>query len=120
MAGNASGKSREALLDEIFSRNYCNEEHMLAFERALAAPDDDNATVTDLQSEAPFIPGTAIPSHLHHDRVRKVSALSDFAPIHQRVKRYLTSTAIGTMLALLLRILGDIGGERATNHQRRS
>lgn len=87
MDSGPTGQTREALLDEIFSRNFCNEEHMQAFERALAA-DDDTTAIADWQGEAPFTPGAPIPQHLHHDRVRKVSALSDFAPIHQRVKRY--------------------------------
>lgn len=82
MTGGSTGQTHEALLDEIFSKDFCNEEHMQAFERALAA-EDDTTTTAEWQGESP----SAVPPHLHHDRVRKVSALSDFAPIHQRVKR---------------------------------
>lgn len=53
--------------------------HILAFAKALEA--DELALP---EADTPSIPGTPRP---FHERIRKVSALSDFAPINQRVKR---------------------------------
>ncbi|KAG9104474.1 hypothetical protein FRC06_002130 [Ceratobasidium sp. 370] len=75
-------REEEGFLDVELAHDYVDEEHILAFAKALEAdeltlPDDSNAG-------SPSIPGTPRPSH---ERIRKVSALSDFAPINQRVKR---------------------------------
>ncbi|KAG8678183.1 hypothetical protein FRC08_017996, partial [Ceratobasidium sp. 394] len=75
-------RDEEDFLDVELARDYVDEEHILAFARALEA---DELTLPDDSSVAsPSIPGTPRPSH---ERIRKVSALSDFAPINQRVKR---------------------------------
>lgn len=58
--------------------------HMRAFAEALKA-DDLNGASDELASPAsPFI-GPSTPSG---HRVRKVSALSDFAPVNTRVRRW--------------------------------
>ncbi|CAE6523164.1 unnamed protein product [Rhizoctonia solani] len=62
-------------------RDYINEDHILAFAKALEA--DELTTLPD--DSSPSIPGTPRPAHA--ERIRKVAALSDFAPINQRVKR---------------------------------
>ncbi|KAH7343803.1 acyl transferase/acyl hydrolase/lysophospholipase [Rhizoctonia solani] len=70
-----------SFLDTELRRDYINEDHILAFAKALEADD-----LTALQDDSsPSIPGTPRPAHA--ERIRKVSALSDFAPINQRVKR---------------------------------
>ncbi|TFY82714.1 hypothetical protein EWM64_g1287 [Hericium alpestre] len=70
-----------------FNTDYVDEGHMRAFEEALRA--DDNAIVPDeLASPTLSIgsrPGT--PSSTHTTRIRKVSALSDFAPVNVKVKK---------------------------------
>jgi hypothetical protein len=44
----------------------------------------------DYQGDAasPQVPGTPLYSHPNHLRIRKISALSDFAPINLKVKRF--------------------------------
>lgn len=61
---------------------------MEAFAHALQLDE----TYFDLHGDvsSPQIPGTPV-SHSNHPRIRKVSALSDFAPINLKVKRYATS-----------------------------
>lgn len=38
-------------------------------------------------ASSPQIPGTPVQNHASHTRIRKVSALSDFAPINLKIKR---------------------------------
>ncbi|CAE6507420.1 unnamed protein product [Rhizoctonia solani] len=71
-----------SFLDVELRRDYINEDHILAFAKALEA--DELTTLQDDYS-SPSLPGT--PRLAHSERIRKVSALSDFAPINQRVKR---------------------------------
>ncbi|KAA1466398.1 patatin-domain-containing protein [Dentipellis sp. KUC8613] len=70
-----------------FDVDYVDEHHMRAFEDALGA--DDNALIPDDLASPGFIsrPGTPASSHHGSARIRKVSALSDFAPVNVRVKR---------------------------------
>ncbi|TFY70167.1 hypothetical protein EVG20_g2838 [Dentipellis fragilis] len=70
-----------------FDVDYVDEHHMRAFEEALGA--DDNALIPDDLTSPGFIsrPGTPASSHHGSTRIRKVSALSDFAPVNVRVKR---------------------------------
>lgn len=72
---------------------------MQAFARALNAVEDDVPsspvlTRSSLRNPPPPPPpstgNAAVPKHLHHTRVRKVSAVSDFAPIHTKIKRYVS------------------------------
>lgn len=55
--------------------------HIQAFAEALKSDDIPEA---DLSAASPTIPGTP----LRGSRIRKVSAMSDFAPIQVRVKKY--------------------------------
>ncbi|KAG8747549.1 hypothetical protein FRC10_000685 [Ceratobasidium sp. 414] len=75
-------RDEEGFLDAEFARDYVDEDHILAFAKALEA--DELALPDDSSAASPSIPGTPRPSH---ERIRKVAALSDFAPINQRVKR---------------------------------
>ncbi|KAJ1308648.1 hypothetical protein OPQ81_004342 [Rhizoctonia solani] len=70
-----------SFLDAELRRDYINEDHILAFAKALEA--DELTTLQD--DSSPSIPGTPRPANA--ERIRKFSALSDFAPINQRVKR---------------------------------
>ncbi|KAG8690629.1 hypothetical protein FRC11_010298, partial [Ceratobasidium sp. 423] len=70
-----------SFLDAELRQDYINEDHILAFAKALEA--DELTALPD--DSSPSIPGTPRPAHA--ERIRKVSALSDFAPINQRVKR---------------------------------
>ncbi|KAI0320813.1 patatin-domain-containing protein [Amylostereum chailletii] len=71
-----------------FSEDYANEDHIKAFQEALHA--DDNTIVSDpLPSPTSNSrPSTPVPHSRHGStRIRKVSALSDFAPVNVKVKR---------------------------------
>ncbi|KAI0699797.1 acyl transferase/acyl hydrolase/lysophospholipase [Cytidiella melzeri] len=63
--------------------DYVDESHMSAFEEALKA--DEFSGITD-ELASPASP-LVVPSSPFGHRVRKVSALSDFAPVNQRVRR---------------------------------
>ncbi|KAG9048285.1 hypothetical protein FS837_000348 [Tulasnella sp. UAMH 9824] len=70
--------------DDIWLTDYVNEEHLQAFAAALAQ-DEEGPT-----SEVPNSPLVSTrQTHPHHaaERTQKISAVSDFAPIHSRVKR---------------------------------
>ncbi|KAG8936741.1 hypothetical protein FRC02_012023 [Tulasnella sp. 418] len=62
-----------------FDADWVNEAHIQAFEKALECDEDD-------QSEAASPVNTLKPLH-ERERTRKISAVSDFAPINTRVKR---------------------------------
>ncbi|TFK91801.1 patatin-domain-containing protein [Polyporus arcularius HHB13444] len=70
-----------------FDTDYVDERHLQQFEEALKS--DDNAMLSDFNTEVPnspvFGPQHAVPPY--GQRVRKVSALSDFAPVNLKVKR---------------------------------
>ncbi|THH15500.1 hypothetical protein EW146_g4984 [Bondarzewia mesenterica] len=74
--------------EEDFNAEYVNEAHMRAFADALNA--DDNAVFLE-QPMSPSVgsrPSTpGLPGHRGSTRIRKVSALSDFAPVNVKVKR---------------------------------
>ncbi|KAF8505953.1 patatin-domain-containing protein [Russula emetica] len=64
---------------------YVDEEHMRAFEEALMA---DDRSIVDYPVSSPSIPGSPItPQPTGTARIRKVSAMSDFAPVNIKVKR---------------------------------
>ncbi|KAF9515224.1 hypothetical protein BS47DRAFT_1316199 [Hydnum rufescens UP504] len=92
MAPSTTSSTRDERIEELFAQQFCDESHIQAFARALSAPDEDpNMPPSPEISRATLGPRTSSHQHLsrlpQHDRVRKVSALSDFAPIHQRVTR---------------------------------
>jgi len=66
-----------------------DEEHIQAFARALSEVEEDvpSSPVETWTPRRQPSGNSAVPRHLHHTRVRKVSAVSDFAPINTRVKR---------------------------------
>ncbi|QRV87641.1 patatin-like phospholipase protein [Ceratobasidium sp. AG-Ba] len=68
-------------LDAELAHDYVDEDHIRAFAKAL---DADELLLDESNAASPSLPGTPRPQH---ERIRKVSALSDFAPINQRVKR---------------------------------
>ncbi|KAI0719545.1 patatin-domain-containing protein [Cerioporus squamosus] len=75
-------------LPHPFDTDYVDERHLQQFEEALKS--DDNAMLSDFNTEVPNSPVVgpqqlAVPPY--GQRVRKVSALSDFAPVNVRVKR---------------------------------
>jgi len=66
---------------------YALHRHMRAFKEALLT---DNRSIVDYSS-SPSIPGSPIvPQPTGTTRIRKVSAMSDFAPVHIKVKRFVT------------------------------
>ncbi|KDQ21031.1 hypothetical protein BOTBODRAFT_27050 [Botryobasidium botryosum FD-172 SS1] len=69
--------------DDLLYADYVNEEHILAFARALESDDTEH----DGSSAVSPVPGSPTSGRSSLGRVRRVSALSDFAPIHQKVKR---------------------------------
>ncbi|KAI0068836.1 patatin-domain-containing protein [Artomyces pyxidatus] len=74
---------------ELATGDWVNEAHMKAFEEALKA--DDNAVLPDniASPSLSSYPGTPSSSGHHpgSTRIRKVSALSDFAPVNVKVKK---------------------------------
>ncbi|KIK68128.1 hypothetical protein GYMLUDRAFT_36963 [Collybiopsis luxurians FD-317 M1] len=68
-------------LEELLDADYVDESHIQAYAQALTS-DDAFVEVT-----SPLPPNSPAPSFHSGVRVRKVSALSDFAPINLRVKR---------------------------------
>jgi hypothetical protein len=58
---------------------------MKAFEEALMA---DDRSIVDYAASSPSMPGSPIvPQPTGTARIRKVSAMSDFAPVNIKVKR---------------------------------
>ena len=83
---------------------------MRAFEEALMA---DDRSIVDYAASSPSIPGspiTAYPSGTA--RIRKVSAMSDFAPVNIKVKRLVFRYS---KIALLLTIHKTEKRDRSTN-----
>lgn len=66
--------------EDLFAADYVNESHIRSFSDALGADE----LVLDQGDASPNVPGSPLASVT---RVRKVSALSDFAPVNMRVKR---------------------------------
>jgi len=59
---------------------------MRAFEEALMA---DDRSIVDYPASSPSIPGSPIAPQLTGTaRIRKVSAMSDFAPVNIKVKKF--------------------------------
>ncbi|KAH6914879.1 patatin-like phospholipase domain-containing protein [Coprinopsis sp. MPI-PUGE-AT-0042] len=80
MSPNIKGKPS---LEELLQKDYVNEEHIAAFARALQ--DDESYFDDAIQANSPN--GTSTPRSTQSVRIRKVSALSDFAPVNLRVRR---------------------------------
>ncbi|KZT62955.1 patatin-domain-containing protein [Calocera cornea HHB12733] len=87
----------DSIEDELWNTDFVNEEHMAAFARALSSedmiePESPAASPLDeRRSPPPF-------------RVRKVSAVSDFAPISTKVKRQKAPAAHGRAQELSYKI----------------
>ncbi|KAG9118570.1 hypothetical protein FRC07_006860, partial [Ceratobasidium sp. 392] len=103
-------RDEDGFLEAELAHDYVDEDHILAFAKALEA--DDLTLPDDSSAASPSIPGTPRPSH---ERIRKVSALSDFAPINQRVKRQCVNA-----LEWLLAWRGKKGKLRANLRQART
>ncbi|KAL1717033.1 acyl transferase/acyl hydrolase/lysophospholipase [Schizophyllum commune] len=73
--------SADKRLPELLYADYVEDSHFQAFAEALHADENALDATTDVQSPGP--PPSPAPS----GRVRKVSALSDFAPVNVRVSR---------------------------------
>ena len=71
----------------LFTCIEMNGRHMFTFREALNA-DDYGALTEQSDATAPSSPLVGPSSQFGSHRVRKVSALSDFAPVNQRVRRY--------------------------------
>ncbi|ELU45824.1 patatin-like phospholipase domain-containing protein [Rhizoctonia solani AG-1 IA] len=67
-----TSSDQPSFLDSELRRDYINEDHILAFAKALES--DELTTLQD--DSSPSLPGT--PRTIHAERIRKVSALSDF------------------------------------------
>ncbi|KAI9447844.1 patatin-domain-containing protein [Lactarius indigo] len=64
---------------------YVDEDHMRAFEEALTA---DGKSVVDYATSGPSQPNSpTVPQSIGTTRIRKVSAMSDFAPVNIKVNR---------------------------------
>ncbi|KAF8339047.1 acyl transferase/acyl hydrolase/lysophospholipase [Cantharellus anzutake] len=83
------GLSREEKIDRLFSQNFCNEEHIQAFSRALGTPDEESGPPSPVETFSSFgqSHSSKVANSPQQPRVHKVSAVSDFAPIHTKVKR---------------------------------
>ncbi|RDB22700.1 hypothetical protein Hypma_010146 [Hypsizygus marmoreus] len=83
-AGIPNGIKRPKLTTEsLLAADYVEESHIRAFADALEA---DEQLFDQQDASSPNIPSTPVPS-TSHTRIRKVSALSDFAPVNLKVKR---------------------------------
>ncbi|KAF7355343.1 Patatin-like phospholipase domain-containing protein [Mycena sanguinolenta] len=73
--------------EALFTADYVNESHIHAFAEALAADADfqDRDASKPVDPSAPPSPVVSTTSSM---RIRKVSALSDFAPVNLKVKKY--------------------------------
>ncbi|KJA30238.1 hypothetical protein HYPSUDRAFT_32378 [Hypholoma sublateritium FD-334 SS-4] len=80
-----AGKGPKADISVLLSENFVDESHMRAFAHALQL--DESYFDQHGDASSPQIPGTPVQSHASHTRIRKVSALSDFAPINLKIKR---------------------------------
>ncbi|KAI0053533.1 patatin-domain-containing protein [Auriscalpium vulgare] len=91
MASSQAGPSTHrphALSKDLTTSDYVDERHIQAFEEALHT--DENAVVAEYAtspglSSRPSTPGPS--GQYSSTRIRKVSALSDFAPVNMKVKR---------------------------------
>ncbi|KAF8655297.1 hypothetical protein AX16_003196 [Volvariella volvacea WC 439] len=75
--------SPDAMQHALLNAGYLDESHIQAFADALQADDFVHEPLTD-PAGSPTVPTTPLPPG---SRIRKVSALSDFAPINLRVRR---------------------------------
>ncbi|GLB33842.1 putative patatin-like phospholipase domain-containing protein [Lyophyllum shimeji] len=82
----ANGSRRSKLTtEELLAAEYIEESHIQAFADALGA---DELLSDNHDASSPNIPGTPVSqTGAPQGRVRKVAALSDFAPVNLRVKR---------------------------------
>ncbi|EFI27715.1 patatin-like phospholipase domain-containing protein [Coprinopsis cinerea okayama7 len=76
-------KGKSLCLRDLLEKDYVNEEHIAAFAHAL----QEDESYFDYVGDPHSPPGAATPQSTHSTRIRKVSALSDFAPINLKVKR---------------------------------
>ncbi|KAF9057597.1 acyl transferase/acyl hydrolase/lysophospholipase [Panaeolus papilionaceus] len=76
-----NNKEPTKTLQELLEADYVDESHIEAFAHALEL--DESYFDHHIDPSSPIIPGT--PNS--YTRIRKISALSDFAPINLRVKR---------------------------------
>ncbi|KAG8798557.1 hypothetical protein FRC16_007031, partial [Serendipita sp. 398] len=74
--------ARMAPSGDDLNANFIEESHIAAFAAALKA-EEDSSDPEASGANSPIVP----PTPRTHPRVRKISAMSDFAPIQQRVKR---------------------------------
>ena len=90
-------------IESLMTRPACVSRHMEAFAEAIAADDlldNDSLETLDSPVLAPRPGPSRTPSiHSQLGRIRKVSAVSDFAPVHVKVKKRrkpsLSSTTLG-------------------------
>ncbi|KAJ4481577.1 acyl transferase/acyl hydrolase/lysophospholipase [Lentinula edodes] len=78
----ANSTTRGRRLTELLEADYVDEAHIQAYAEALR-----NDDIHIPEANSPIPPGSPAISHHSSVRVRKVTALSDFAPINLRVKR---------------------------------
>ncbi|TFK43500.1 acyl transferase/acyl hydrolase/lysophospholipase [Crucibulum laeve] len=72
-------------LDALIEEDFVNESHVQAFSDALHSEEPLFDHYGEVSSQS--IPGTPVSNYPNGSRIRKVSALSDFAPVNLRVKR---------------------------------
>jgi hypothetical protein len=91
---------RSSKAEELLKETFLNEEHIEAFQEALALNDliPDPTPVPQQESNGTMSPGLDRPgpgrrrgsmaSIYGWEKVESIKSLSDFAPVHQRVSRY--------------------------------
>jgi hypothetical protein len=78
----------------------------------------DDRSIVDYAASSPSIPGSPLTPHPSGTaRIRKVSAMSDFAPVNIKVKRFVFRHS---KIALLLTIHHNPDGEGGQVHQLRN
>jgi hypothetical protein len=73
---------QEFTAEQLLAEEFVDESHIEAFVHALKL--DESYFDHQGDASSPQIPGTPVSGHT---RIRKVSALSDFAPVNLKVKR---------------------------------
>ncbi|TDL29739.1 patatin-domain-containing protein [Rickenella mellea] len=74
-------------LEDELTADYVDERHIQAFAHALTSEDLTDIDTPDVLSPDPNGHSQPMSNGLHSPRIRKVSALSDFAPVHVKVKK---------------------------------
>ena len=95
-------QERSSKAQELLRETFLNEDHIEAFQEALALNDliPDPTPLSQPESNGTMSPGLERPgpgrrrgsmaSIYGWEKVESIKSLSDFAPVHQRISRYVT------------------------------